>query len=118
MKQGDNFFRIWGGIAGIQATLPSLLEKLPLERIADLLAARPAQRFRIPRKGRIAVGCEADFALVDLQQSWIMDRQTLLQRHPISPYLGRTFQGRVVHTLLRGQAITSATRGRLVRPHA
>jgi allantoinase len=118
MKQGDNFFRTWGGIAGIHATLPALLDKLPLERIAQLLAGHPAQRFRIPRKGRIAVGCDADFALVDLHQTWTMDRHTLLQRHPISPYLGRNFHGRAVHTILRGQAITSDTRGRLVRPHA
>ncbi len=116
MKRGDNFFRIWGGIAGIQATLPSLLERVPLSRLAELLAANPAARFRIPRKGRIAVGYDADFALVDLNHTWIMDRGTLLQRHRISPYLGRTFKGRVVHTLLRGQILPSGTPGRIVRP--
>lgn len=116
MKKGDNFFRIWGGIAGIQATLPSLLDRVPLVRIAELLAANPAQRFRIPNKGRIAVGCDADFALVDLNQTWVMDRDSLLQRHPISPYLGHTFKGRVVHTILRGQVISSAIRGKIVRP--
>jgi allantoinase len=116
MKQGDNFFRIWGGIAGIQATLPSLLDRVPLGRIAELLAANPAQRFRIPNKGRIAVGCDADFALVDLNQTWVMDRDSLLQRHPISPYLGHTFKGRVVHTILRGQLISSAIRGKIVMP--
>ncbi len=116
MKQGDNFFRIWGGIAGIHATLASLLERVPLQQISELLAANPARRFRLRRKGRLAVGCDADFALVDLDQAWIMDREMLLQRHPISPYIGRTFKGRVVHTLLRGQEIPSGTPGRLVRP--
>jgi allantoinase len=120
MKQGDNFFCIWGGIAGIQATLPSLLGQVPLERISELLARNPAQRFRIPRKGRIAVGYDADFALVDMDLTWVLDRETLLQRHPISPYLGREFKGRAVHTLLRGQTIPLgsriSTRGRLVKP--
>jgi allantoinase len=116
MKQGDNFFRVWGGIAGIQATLPSLLDRLPLDRIADLLAANPARRFRIARKGQIAVGFDADLALVDLAHSFVMDRETLLQRHRISPYIGRQFKGRVVHTILRGQILPSGTPGRLVRP--
>jgi allantoinase len=116
MKQGDTFFRIWGGIAGIQATLPSLLDRLPLDRIADLLSANPARRFRIARKGQIAVGFDADFALVDLAQSFVMDREMLLQRHRISPYVGREFKGRVVKTILRGQILPSGTPGRLVRP--
>ena len=92
MKTGDNFFRIWGGIAGIQATLPSLLDRLPLDRIAELLAANPARRFRIARKGQIAVGFDADFALVDLSRAFVMDREMLLQRHRISPYIGREFK--------------------------
>jgi len=116
MKQGDNFFRIWGGIAGIQATLPSLLDRLPLDRIADLLAANPARRFRIARKGQIAVGFDADFALVDLAHTFVMDREMLLQRHRISPYSGRQFKGRVVETILRGQTLPAGTSGRLVRP--
>lgn len=118
MKRGDNFFRIWGGIAGIHATLPSLLERVPLERVSELLAANPARRFRISRKGRIAAGCDADFALIDMHQTWVMERETLLQRHPISPYIGRKFKGRVVKTILRGQIISQNTRGQLVKPHA
>jgi allantoinase len=115
MKQGDNFFRIWGGIAGIQATLPSLLGRLPLDRIADLLAANPARRFRIPRKGQIAVGFDADFALVDLARTFVMDREMLLQRHRISPYIGRQFKGLVMHTILRGRSLPEMS-GKLVRP--
>src|ERR1039457_5081045 len=34
MKQGGNFFGIWGGIAGVQSTLSVLLELAPPERIA------------------------------------------------------------------------------------
>ena len=39
MKQDANFFRIWGGIAGVQSTLAVLLELAPVERIAALTAA-------------------------------------------------------------------------------
>ncbi len=39
---------------------------LPLERMAAVAAANPAARFGIARKGAIAVGNDADFALLDL----------------------------------------------------
>ncbi len=116
MKQGDNFFKVWGGIAGIQATLPSLFDRLPLSRIAELLAANPARRFCIPRKGQICVGFDADFAMADLSQTFVMNRDTLLYRHQISPYTGRKFKGRVVHTILRGQSVGCGRTGRLVKP--
>ena len=116
MKQGDNFFRIWGGIAGISATLPSLLERVPLERIGEMLATHPARRFGIEHKGQIAIGCDADFALVDVCEPWTMDAGSLVQRHRSSPYIGRTFPGRAVKTILRGQEIPSGTCGTLVKP--
>ena len=61
MKEGDDFFAIWGGIAGVQSTLAVLLErghfarKLPLQRIAELTAASPARCFGLTRKGSIAL---------------------------------------------------------------
>ena len=68
MKSGD-FVGAWGGIAGVQSTLPVLIDRgyhdrrLPLERIAELVAATPARRFRIARKGTLASGNDADLVL-------------------------------------------------------
>jgi allantoinase len=109
MKQGDDFFAIWGGISGCQSLLPLVLtEGLPLE----LVTSRPAERFRLPRKGRLEVGYDADVVLVEPTTEWELTAEKLRYRHPLSPYVGRRFRGRVVRTLLRG----GATRGRLVRP--
>jgi allantoinase len=121
MKTGDNFFHVWGGIAGVQATLAVLLEAghhqrgLSLVRIADLLAANPAKRFGIARKGSIRIGNDADLALVRLSEPHVMAAETLLQRHRSSPYAGCQFRGKVVRTLLRGRAVGDAA-GRFVRP--
>jgi allantoinase len=121
MKMGDDFFRIWGGIAGVQTTLPVLLEaghhqrNLPLPRIAELLSSGPAKRFGINNKGSIAVGNDADLALVNISEPFVMTAETLLQRHPLSPYLGCRFRGKVSRTLLRGRTAGSAP-VRLVRP--
>ncbi len=121
MKMGDDFFSIWGGIAGVQATLPALLEAghhqrgLPFTRIADLLATGPARRFGIGSKGSIAISCDADLALVNVSEPFVMSAETLLQRHRLSPYLGCQFRGKVSRTLLRGRTVGTAP-GRLVRP--
>jgi len=111
MKRGANFFALWGGIAGVQSTLGVLLTEgwagrgLALEAIARLLANNPAQRFGLAGKGRLAVGFDADFCLVDLDATQTLTPEDLLYRHPQSPYLGRSWRGAVRQTWLRGQRV-------------
>jgi allantoinase len=106
MKQGD-FTAAWGGIAGVQATLGLLLERLPPQTAALLTSARPAARFNLP-KGRLEPGADADLTLVDLRRR---DVPELQDRHKLSPYAGRPLP-RVVRTLVRG----GSPRGRLITP--
>ncbi|HEX4130097.1 MAG TPA: allantoinase AllB [Pirellulales bacterium] len=128
MKQSENFFEIWGGIAGCQTMLGVMLEEgygrrgIPLERIAELLSSAVARRFHIPDKGKIEVGNDADLALVDLSTSTTLKRDDLRYRHCVSPYLGRRLGGIVRRTIVRGRtvlcdgAIVGTAAGRLVRP--
>lgn len=129
MKRDPNFFKAWGGISGGQHSFSILLtegywgRKADLSLLAGLVSERPAVRFRLPEgKGRIAVGADADLALVDLARSFPVKPEELFYRHAQSPYLGRTLRGRVVRTLLRGTTVFSdgkiVTRGlgRLVKP--
>ena len=128
MKTGD-FGRAWGGIAGVQSTLAVLLDrgyychKLSLERITSLIASEPARRFRIPSKGAIAIGMDADLALVDISRSAHLQAGHLKQRNALSPYIGSTLRGCVVRTIRRGETIfvsgeiVARTPGRFVRPN-
>ncbi len=127
LKTAD-FVRAWGGIAGVQSTLAVLLDRgyfargVPLERIAGLLAATPALRFRIPGKGAIRRGNDADLVLVDLAASFQLRAEDLAQRHRLSPYAGETFRGVVRRTIRRGETIfmdgksPSEGGGKLIRP--
>jgi allantoinase len=128
MKTGDDFFRIWGGISGCQSLLRLLLthghaeRDLPLATIARASSEYPAARFRLPNKGRIALGADADLALVALSDETVLQASDLCYRHQHSPYVGRKLRGRVARTLLRGETIyrdgqiVSAPIGRLITP--
>jgi allantoinase len=143
MKRDTNFFKVWGGISGVQHTLSLLIGSeearehfggelagetpaLPgaaLSLIAKLTSFQVAERFRLPKtKGRIEVGAEADFALVDFREKFTVRAEDLFYRHKQSPYVGRTLTGRVVQTILRGRTIfkrgqiVGGQRGRLIKP--
>jgi allantoinase len=128
MKTGADFFKIWGGISGTQSTLPVLLTEgahrrnLPLPLIAAISARNVAYWFDLPKKGRLAVGFDADLALVALNDQYVLTESNLLDGHRLSPYRGRSFRGRVVRTILRGKTVfrdgqvVGEPSGRLLRP--
>jgi len=128
MKTGD-FGRAWGGIAGVQSTLAVLLDcghhcrQLSLERLSSLVSGEPARRFRIPNKGAIAVGMDADLALVEISRSVQLLPADLKHRHALSPYIGYTFRGCVERTIRGGETIFASgeiaarSPGRFVRPN-
>jgi allantoinase len=118
MKSDPNFFKVWGGISGCQSTLALLLTDgyhrrgLPLPTIAASTSGFVARRFGLHRKGRIAIGADADLALVDLQAGSVLQSSDLRYRHQHSPYVGKELRGRIVRTLLRGTTI--AINGQIV----
>ena len=129
MKSDRNFFKIWGGISSVQHTLPLLITEGHINRrvavslLARLFSASVRDRFDLPpAKGRIAIAADADLALVDLKQSFVVRAEDLLYRHRHSPYFGRKLTGKVVRTILRGQTvfkdgkIVAKSAGKLVKP--
>jgi allantoinase len=129
MKADQNFFRVWGGICGIQHILPLLITEGHLRRemvlplLGRLLSFNVVTRFCLPTdRGRMTVGGQADIALLDLGASFEIKAEDLFYRHRQSPYLGRKLTGKVVRTILRGQTvfkdgkIVSKPLGNLVRP--
>jgi allantoinase len=124
MKQGDDWFKLWGGIAGVQSTLPAMLSidpPLALPAVAAYTSRNIARRFNIP-KATIGIGYDGDFALVDVAADYELTREMLLDRHKLSPYVGRRFRGVVKRTIVRGHTVfrdgktIGDFRGRLITP--
>jgi allantoinase len=107
LKQGADFFKLWGGISGCQSTRQLLLAEDRLEPpvVAAVTATNVARRFRLERKGDIAVGFDADLWLVDLTHEDVVRREDLLYRNPFSAHEGRPIRGRTVRTMVRGSTV-------------
>lgn len=128
MKQESDFFRIWGGISGCQSLFQLMLTEgytardLSLPTIAQVTSGYAARRFGLPGKGSIAIGMDADLALVDLGAERTLQAEDLFYRHRHSPYVGMLMRGRIVRTLVRGTTvyhdgkIVSEPVGKLVTP--
>jgi len=113
LKQGDDLFAMWGGIAGIQHALPLLLSQNL--NLVPQLSSQVADRFRLPEKGSLSPGRHADF-IVLAEKTFTVAREQLLTRHPISPYLGMTATQTITATYLRGKKVTPETRGNFLKP--
>lgn len=108
-----NLFQAWGGISGGQFTLLAALEValangIPLEKIAAWTASNPAERFNLAdRKGTIAVGMDADLAIVDLNASFTVTPENYYAKHKESLYVGHTFPSTVIGTIVRGHIVVN-----------
>ena len=97
------------GCPGLDTLLPIMLSEghhkrgIPLARVVELVATNPARIMGFgDRKGAIAVGLDADLALVDLNGTTEVSSAKSLSSAKYSIYDGWTLKGRVVHALVRG----------------
>lgn len=114
------------GVPGVQTMLPLMLHhisqgRLSLERLIELVCENPRWVFGCKNKGRIEVGSDADFTILDLKKeftitnSWIaskcawtpFDGMKLLGGMPVASVIG----GQIV---LRDQALIGRNKGTAV----
>lgn len=100
------------GCPGLETMLPVMLTEghhkrgISLHRIAALTSTNAASAMGLAHaKGAIAVGRDADFAIIDLAAEWVLEASHLKSSAGYSLYEGQRFKGRVVHTVLRGDFI-------------
>lgn len=105
---------IWSASNGFPGTgmmLPVMLHEgyhrrgVPLERLVELLSTQSARVYRMPTKGRLSVGCDADVLVVDPDLERRVEPSALESFADYSPYEGMTLKGWPVRTLVRGRTV-------------
>jgi dihydropyrimidinase len=76
--------------------------RIPVERLAEVLAATPARLFGLAAKGMIEVGRDADVVLWDPTARRTLMQATLQHTSDYTPYEGMELAGAPVRVLARG----------------
>lgn len=95
------------GLPGVQTLVPIMLDhvnngRLSLQRFVDLTSTGPARVFGIVGKGRVVVGFDADFTIVDMSAEGTIQNRQMKSRSGWTPYDGMTVTGWPVMTVVRG----------------
>jgi len=98
------------GMPGVQTLVPVMLThvaegRLSLERFIDLTSHGAQRVFAIANKGRMAVGWDADFTIVDLKAVREITEDWVASKCGWSPFAGMTARGWPMATIVRGQII-------------
>ncbi len=98
------------GMTGVQTLVPIMLDhvaagRLTLERFVDLTSAGPARIYGMKNKGRIAVGYDADFTVVDLKAQRKITNQWIVSKCGWTPFDGMKVTGWPIATIIRGNVV-------------
>jgi len=103
----EDVFVAKSGFGGAEYLLPGLITEgtkrgLSRARIAELTSKNPADRYGLKKKGSLAVGFDADIALVDENQRYVVHASDSESSQEYTPFEGFTLTARVTDTFVRG----------------
>ncbi len=132
-KHGNNIFAMPSGMVGYDTVLPIMIDEgihrqnISYELLAEICATNPAKIHGIyPQKGSIHIGADADFAIVDPNETWTYTYKNAFIKAKMKqgPHEGKKFKGKVKYTYIRGnlvykdnEILKEAGFGEFVRPN-
>ncbi|MCB0520117.1 MAG: dihydroorotase [Lewinellaceae bacterium] len=107
LEKQNKYFSAPSGVPLVQHSLNIMLEfywqgKISLERIVEKMCHAPAACFRVDRRGFLDEGNWADVAIVDLNETWKVEKDNIFYKCQWSPFEGHTFKGKVKSTIVSG----------------
>lgn len=118
-KAAPSIWEADSGFLGTETMFPLLFHevcegRISVDRFCELTATRPAEIARLPGKGRLLPGFDADFVVVDTAGSTTIAAASLHSKQRITPFEGWTRRGHIARVYLRGRPI--ACDGQVVGP--
>ena len=95
------------GIPGLEVTMPLLLtevnnNRLTLDEVIRLTSYNPAKIFKIPDKGKLEKGFDADITVIDMKKEGKIDVDNFFTQGKYTPFENREYVGCNVMTINRG----------------
>ncbi|AXH35551.1 allantoinase AllB [Humibacter sp. BT305] len=112
-SSGGDFLEAWGGISGLQVSLPAVWTAardrgIPLERVIGWMCEGPAALTGLTgSKGSIEPGAAADLVAFAPEESFTVRASELEHRNKVSAFDGRELRGIVHTTWLAGAPVYS-----------
>ncbi len=113
----DRFDKCPNGIPGIEARFHALYTagvatgRMSLPRFVDVVSTSPARLFGMaPKKGSIIPGADADIVLLDPNQEWTMNQDTLHMNTDWCAWDGIEVSGKILKVFSRGELIVDGDR--------
>ncbi|MBD2482358.1 dihydroorotase [Planktothrix sp. FACHB-1365] len=103
------------GMPGVETSLPLMLTqamagKCTVQQVSNWMSTAVAKAYKIPNKGKIEVGYDADLVLVDLENYRPVLREELLTKCGWSPFEGWELTGWPEYTLVGGKVVYESGR--------
>jgi allantoinase len=119
----DNIWVSKSGFGGTEYLLSGLFSEgskrgMSLPHMAQLVCSNPAKRYGLNNKGDIEVGFDADLAIINADESFVVRAAESESAQGYTPFEGMELTGKVVSTYLRGElvydngSVTGPARGR------
>ena len=96
------------GMPGVETSLPLMLTAMKegrctLAEIQKWMCTGPAEAYRIPNKGKILEGWDADLTLVDIEHARPVRNEETFTKVRWSPWNGRVLRGWPQYTIVNGE---------------
>jgi len=109
-EKENSYFKAASGGPMVQHSFVTMLELyhkggISLEKIAEKMCHAPADIFHVKNRGYIRKGYKADFAIVDLNKTWNVEKSNILYKCGWSPLEGQEFHSQVTHTIINGNLV-------------
>jgi len=109
-EKSNSYFKAPSGGPLVQHSLNVMLEfyhqeKISLEKIVDKMCHKPAELFKVYKRGYIKEGYHADIVLIDLNTEYTVSKENILYKCNWSPFEGETFHSKITHTFVNGNPV-------------
>ena len=97
-------------MTGVQTLVPILLDfvnkdKLSIFDLVKFTSTNPSRYFKIKDKGLIKEGYDADFTIVDLNKTRVIENNWIASKAGWTPYDGLRVKGWPILTIINGKVI-------------